>query len=156
MCCAASHCGVALRRSGTITRRCPTPSGAAWRKGHKPARRKTTRLPSEIPLIRAKDCAPPTICRTDEATYSSFKQHCTRSICCFPSGCTLTHPSGPAGYRQRSHRAYPVLDGITVHDPTIGPIKRTIQLAREETEIFPHVNNYNSKHQDWDAKWAIF
>ena len=50
-----------------------------------------------------------------------------------------------------SHREYPVIDRTAVHDPDAGNrIKRAILAAREDTEVFPHLNNYNSVNQIWD------
>ena len=47
---------------------------------------------------------------------------------------------------------YPVIEGNTVHDPDdLNRIKHVIQTAREDTEIFPHLNNYNPRTQSWDA-----
>jgi len=46
----------------------------------------------------------------------------------------------------------PVISGSTVHDPDdMNRIKRVIQAAREDTEIIPHLNNYNPQKQSWDA-----
>ena len=45
-------------------------------------------------------------------------------------------------------REYPVVEGNTVHDPDdMNRIKRVIQAAKEDTEIFPHLNNYNPHTQ---------
>ena len=44
---------------------------------------------------------------------------------------------------------YPVIDGNTVHDPDdLNKIKHVIQATKEDTEIFPHLNNYNPHTQD--------
>jgi cellulose synthase/poly-beta-1,6-N-acetylglucosamine synthase-like glycosyltransferase/peptidoglycan/xylan/chitin deacetylase (PgdA/CDA1 family) len=54
-----------------------------------------------------------------------------------------------------SHREYPVIDGNTVHDPDdLNRIKGEIQKAREVTEIFPHLNNYNSNTLTWDGDFG--
>ena len=45
-----------------------------------------------------------------------------------------------------------MIDGATVHDPDeLNKIKHVIQAAKEDTEIFPHLNNYNPHTQSWDA-----
>jgi hypothetical protein len=69
------------------------------------------------------------------------------------SGCTSTRPAGTLlGINGDTHREYPVVDGATVHDPDdMNKIKRVIQAAKEDTEIFPHLNNYNPNTQSWDA-----
>ena len=130
------------------------PAAPRGAKAIKPARRKTTRLPSEIPFNTGEGLRAAYYVPYDEASYSSFKQHVHQIDMLFPEWLHVDS-SKPAllAIDNESHRAYPVLDGITVHDPDdLGRIKRTIQLAREDTEIFPHVNNYNSNTQDWDAK----
>ncbi len=44
-----------------------------------------------------------------------------------------------------------MIDGNTVHDPDdLNKIKRVIQETREDTEVFPHINNYNEQTQQWD------
>src|ERR1700733_4910799 len=129
----------------------PAPRGA---KAVKPARRKTTRLPSDIPFNSGEGLRAAYYVPYDEASYSSFKQHVHQIDMLFPEWLHVDS-SKPRllAIDNESHRAYPVLDGATVHDPDdLGRIKRTIQLAREDTEILPHVNNYNSNTQDWDTK----
>jgi hypothetical protein len=50
-------------------------------------------------------------------------------------------------------REYPVIEDATVHDPDeLNKVKRVIQEAREDTEIFPHLNNYDIHTQSWDAE----
>jgi cellulose synthase/poly-beta-1,6-N-acetylglucosamine synthase-like glycosyltransferase/peptidoglycan/xylan/chitin deacetylase (PgdA/CDA1 family)/spore germination protein YaaH len=130
------------------------PAAPRGAKAVKPARRKTTRLPSEIPFNTGEGLRAAYYVPYDEASYSSFKQHVHQIDMLFPEWLHVDS-SKPAllAIDNESHRAYPVLDGATIHDPDdLNRIKRTIQLAREDTEIFPHVNNYNSNTQDWDAK----
>src|SRR6202789_1056516 len=120
----------------------------------RPARRKTERKPSEIPFNTGEGLRAAYYVPYDEASYSSFKQHVHQIDMLFPEWLHVDS-SKPRllAIDNESHRAYPVLDGATVHDPDdLGRIKRTIQLAREDTEILPHVNNYNSNTQDWDTK----
>ena len=46
-------------------------------------------------------------------------------------------------------REFPVIDGNTVHDPDdLNKIKHVIQATKEDTEIFPHLNNYNATDGD--------
>jgi cellulose synthase/poly-beta-1,6-N-acetylglucosamine synthase-like glycosyltransferase/peptidoglycan/xylan/chitin deacetylase (PgdA/CDA1 family)/spore germination protein YaaH len=130
------------------------PAAPRGAKAIKPARRKTTRLPSEIPFNTGEGLRAAYYVPYDEASYSSFKQHVHQIDMLFPEWLHVDS-SKPAllAIDNESHRAYPVLDGNTVHDPDdLGRIKREIQFAHEDTEIFPHVNNYNSNTQDWDAK----
>jgi peptidoglycan-N-acetylglucosamine deacetylase len=122
-------------------------------KANKPTRRKTERKPSEIPLNTGEGVRAAYYVPYDEASYSSLKQHIHQIDFLFPEWLHV-EASQPTllALDNESHRAYPVVDGSTVHDPDdLDRIKRTIQLAREDTEIFPHVNNYDANTQSWDA-----
>jgi cellulose synthase/poly-beta-1,6-N-acetylglucosamine synthase-like glycosyltransferase/peptidoglycan/xylan/chitin deacetylase (PgdA/CDA1 family)/spore germination protein YaaH len=120
----------------------------------RPARRKTSRKPSEIPFntgegLRAAYYAP-----DDAASYSSLKEHVHQIDMLFPQWLHVDAPQGRLMAMSSDNiREYPVVEGATVHDPDeLNKVKRVIQAAREETEIFPHLNNYNVHKQGWDAE----
>ncbi len=122
-------------------------------KGARPARRHTTRKPSDIPFNTGEGLRAAYYVPYDEASYASFKQHVNQIDMLFPE---WLHVSGASptvmAMDNESHRTYPVVDRNTVHDPDdLGRIKRTIQQAKEDTEIFPHLNNFVSANQTWDA-----
>jgi peptidoglycan-N-acetylglucosamine deacetylase len=122
-------------------------------KAPRPSRRKTDRRPSDIPFNTGEGLRAAYYVPYDEASYSSFKQHVHQIDLLFPEWLHVdsTHPTLMA-FDNESHRAYPVVTDTTVHDPDdLGRIKRTIQQAKEDTEIFPHVNNYNSNNSTWDG-----
>jgi cellulose synthase/poly-beta-1,6-N-acetylglucosamine synthase-like glycosyltransferase/peptidoglycan/xylan/chitin deacetylase (PgdA/CDA1 family) len=49
-------------------------------------------------------------------------------------------------------REIPVIQGSTIHDPDyLNKIKRAIQEAKEDTEIYPAINNFNPHTQQWDT-----
>jgi cellulose synthase/poly-beta-1,6-N-acetylglucosamine synthase-like glycosyltransferase/peptidoglycan/xylan/chitin deacetylase (PgdA/CDA1 family) len=55
-----------------------------------------------------------------------------------------------------THREYPVVDGAAIHDPDdADKVKRVIQAAREDTEVFPHLNNFNASAGAWDANFGV-
>ena len=118
-----------------------------------PARRKTTRRPSEIPLntgegLRAAYYAP-----DDATSYSSFKEHVHQIDMLFPEWLHVDVQSGTllAMSSDSTIREYPVIDGGTVHDPDdLNKIKNVIQATKEGTEIFPHLNNYNAHTGIWE------
>jgi cellulose synthase/poly-beta-1,6-N-acetylglucosamine synthase-like glycosyltransferase/peptidoglycan/xylan/chitin deacetylase (PgdA/CDA1 family)/spore germination protein YaaH len=125
-------------------------------KGARPGalpRRKTTRKASEIPLntdesLRAAYYAP-----DDATSYSSFKAHVHQIDMLFPE---WLHVDAPDGHllsmsSQNTMQEYRVIDGATVHDPDdLNKVKHVIQDTREDTEIFPHLNNFNPHSQIWD------
>ena len=119
----------------------------------RPARRKTTRKASEIPFNTGEGLRAAYYVPYDEASYSSFKQHVHQLDMLFPEWLHVDSSSPTLlAVDQESHRSYPVIQGSTVRDPDdLNRIKREIQLAREDTEIFPHLNNYDSATQSWDA-----
>lgn len=131
--------------------------GAVRSKAQRPARRKTTRKPSEIPFNSGEGLRAAYYVPYDEASYSSFKQHVRQIDLLFPEWLHVAS-SAPTllGVDNESHRYYPIIDRNTIHDPDdLGRIKRTIQLAKEDTEIFPHLNNYNASNQTWDANVGV-
>ena len=127
-------------------------AGLRGGKAVRPARRKTTRRPSEIPFNTGEGLRAAYYVPYDEASYASFKQHVHQIDMLFPE---WLHVDGASptlmAFDTESHRSYAVIDRSYVHDPDdLGRIKRTIQLAKEDTEIFPHLNNYNSTEAIWD------
>ena len=108
--------------------------------------------PPTFPSTPAKVCAPPTTCRTTRPATPRSRSTSTRSICSFPSGCTSTLPDGNADGHERRHA--PRVSGDRRRHGSrprrLNKIKRVIQAAREDTEIFPHLNNFNPRTQTWD------
>ncbi len=122
-------------------------------KGQRPARRKTNRKPSEIPFNTGEGIRAAYYVAYDEASYSSFKEHVHQIDILFPEWLHVDAPQPVLlAINNDSHREYPVIDGSVVHDPDdLDRIKRVIQAAKEDTEIFPHLNNYDSNTQNWDS-----
>jgi cellulose synthase/poly-beta-1,6-N-acetylglucosamine synthase-like glycosyltransferase/peptidoglycan/xylan/chitin deacetylase (PgdA/CDA1 family)/spore germination protein YaaH len=125
------------------------PKGA---KVARPARRKTNRKPSEIPLNSGEGLRAAYYVQDDAASYSSFKEHVHQIDLLFPQWLHVDAPDGNLlGMNSDNIREYAIVDGATVHDPDDGNrVKRVIQGAREDTEIFPHINNYNPHTKTWD------
>jgi hypothetical protein len=81
----------------------------------------------------------------DAASYSSFKEHVHQIDLLFPQWLHVAPQGTLMAISNDTHRSYPIVDGNTVHDPDDGDkVKRVIQEAKEDTEIFPHLNNYNA------------
>jgi cellulose synthase/poly-beta-1,6-N-acetylglucosamine synthase-like glycosyltransferase/peptidoglycan/xylan/chitin deacetylase (PgdA/CDA1 family)/spore germination protein YaaH len=122
-------------------------------KNPRPARRKTARKPSEIPLNSGEGLRAAYYVAYDEASYSSLKEHIHQIDMLFPEWLHVdSHQPGLLAINNDSHREYPIVDGNTVHDPDdMNRIKRVIQAAKVDTEIFPHLNNYNSNTLNWDS-----
>ena len=122
-------------------------------KGQRPARRKTDRKPSDIPFNTGVGLRAAYYVQDDAASYSSLKEHIRQIDILFAQWFHVSVPSGAlmAMTGDNLHE-YPVIEGNVVHDPDdLGRVKHVIQAAREDTEIFPHLNNYNPHTQSWDS-----
>src|ERR1035437_154519 len=121
-------------------------------KNQRPARRKTGRKPSEIPFNPGEGVRAAYYVQDDAASYSSFKEHVHQIDLLFPQWLHVNAPQATLLAMSADNiREYAVVDGATVHDPDgLNKVKRVIQAAKEDTEIFPHLNNYNPHTQSWD------
>ena len=122
----------------------------------RPARRKTGRKPSEIPLNSGEGLRAAYYVPYDEASYASFKEHVHQIDMLYPEWLHVDSPNATLlSIHNDSHREYPIVDGSAVHDPDEdNRIKRVIQEAKEDTEIFPHLNNYNPGTQNWESSYG--
>src|SRR5271166_1741071 len=122
----------------------------------RPARRKTARKPSDIPFNTGEGLRAAYYVPYDEASYSSLKEHVHQIDLLFPEWLHVDAPQSTLlAINNNSHREYPVIEGATVHDPDdMDRIKQVIQAAKEDTEIFPHLNNFNSNTQNWDSTFG--
>jgi cellulose synthase/poly-beta-1,6-N-acetylglucosamine synthase-like glycosyltransferase/peptidoglycan/xylan/chitin deacetylase (PgdA/CDA1 family)/spore germination protein YaaH len=132
------------------------PDPSTLQHGAKPARRKTTRKPSDIPFNTGEGLRAAYYVQDDPASYSSLKEHVRQIDLLFPEWLHVDAPQGILlAINNDTHREYPVIDGATVHDPDeANKVKRLIQASKEDTEIFPHLNNYNPSTQSWDPAIA--
>jgi cellulose synthase/poly-beta-1,6-N-acetylglucosamine synthase-like glycosyltransferase/spore germination protein YaaH/peptidoglycan/xylan/chitin deacetylase (PgdA/CDA1 family) len=119
----------------------------------RPTRRKTGRKPSEIPFNTGEGLRAAYYAEDDPASYSSFKEHVHQIDLLFPIWLHVNAPQGALlAVAADNARTYPVVEGSTVHDPDEqNKVKRVIQGAREDTEVFPLLNNYNIHTQNWDT-----
>jgi cellulose synthase/poly-beta-1,6-N-acetylglucosamine synthase-like glycosyltransferase/peptidoglycan/xylan/chitin deacetylase (PgdA/CDA1 family)/spore germination protein YaaH len=124
-------------------------------KNQRPARRKTTRKPSDIPFNTGEGLRAAYYVQDDAGSYSSFKEHVHQIDLLFPEWLHSDAPSGTLLATTGDNREYPVIDGATVHDPDdLNKIKRVIQATREDTEVFPHLNNFNPRKQAFDPDFG--
>ncbi len=118
-----------------------------------PTRRKTDRKPSEIPFNTGEGLRAAYYVQDDASSYSSFKQHVHQIDLLFPQWLHVNAPQGTLMAMSSDNlHEYPVIEGNTVHDPDdMNKVKRVIQEGKEQTEIFPHLNNFNPRTQVWDS-----
>ncbi|HTY84156.1 MAG TPA: polysaccharide deacetylase family protein [Silvibacterium sp.] len=129
------------------------PAGDPLRKtAPRPARRKTHRRPSEIPLNQDEGLRA-AFYQNDPASYSALKAHIHQIDMLFPDWLHVTSPSGDliASTSLFPVNLYNVVDksGV-VHgvDPE-NKVQRVIVAAKEDTEVFPMLNDYNPLDSQW-------
>jgi cellulose synthase/poly-beta-1,6-N-acetylglucosamine synthase-like glycosyltransferase/peptidoglycan/xylan/chitin deacetylase (PgdA/CDA1 family)/spore germination protein YaaH len=119
----------------------------------RPARRKTDRKPSDIPFNTGEGLRAAYYVQDDAASYSSLKEHIHQIDLLYPQWLHALSPQGTLmGNNPDTHRDFPIVDASGVHDPDdADKVKHVIQAAKEDTEIFPHLNNYNAVAGAWDS-----
>jgi peptidoglycan-N-acetylglucosamine deacetylase len=122
-------------------------------KNQRPARRKTARKPSQIPLNTGEGLRAAYYVQDDAASYSSLKEHVQQIDLLFPQWLHVDSPQGTLMMMSGDNlRELPIIQGNTVHDPDyVNKVKQVIQKAHTDTEIFPALNNFNPHTQDWDT-----
>jgi cellulose synthase/poly-beta-1,6-N-acetylglucosamine synthase-like glycosyltransferase/peptidoglycan/xylan/chitin deacetylase (PgdA/CDA1 family)/spore germination protein YaaH len=121
-------------------------------KGVRPARRRTERKPSDIPLNAGEGLRAAYYAQDDAGSYSSLKEHIHQIDLLFPQWLHLNSPDGTLMAMSTDNLSeYPVIDGTVVHDPDgVNKVKNVIQGAHVDTEIFPLLSNFNPHTQSWD------
>ncbi len=89
----------------------------------------------------------------DAASISSLKKHVHEIDMLFPQWLHIDSPHGKLMAMSGDNlHEYPIFEGTTIHDPDDqNKVKRVIQAAHTDTEIFPALNNYNPHTQTWDT-----
>ncbi len=125
---------------------------ALLRRSKIPAHRKTNRRPSDIPLNTGEGLRAAYYVQDDAASYTSLKEHVHQIDMLFPQWLHVDAPNGTLMAMSSDNLSeYPVIDGNTVHDPdSLNKVKRVVLAPPVDTEIFPHINNFNPHTQTWD------
>ncbi|HEY0786962.1 MAG TPA: glycosyltransferase, partial [Acidobacteriaceae bacterium] len=121
--------------------------------GSRPPRRRSYRKPSDIPLntdegLRAAFYV------NDDPSYASLKAHVHQIDLLFPDWLHVTTDDAAleaATYYAPAH-LYNVVDRTGVHgvDPD-NRVARVIAASKEDTEIFPMLNNYSLTTSNWEG-----
>src|ERR1035437_7289990 len=108
------------------------------------AHRRTTLKPSDVTLNSGEGLRAAYYVEDDPASYSSLKQHIHQIDLLFPEWIHIVTPDGSLTSYSLDNRAFAVVDAAGVHGVDHERrVARTIAKAREDTEIFPLVNNYD-------------
>ena len=126
-------------------------SAARGQKPVHPARRKTDRKPSEIPFNTGEGLRAAYYIPEDAASYSSLKEHVHQIDLLFPQWLHFDAPSLELEGTTSDGHEFPIFQSGVIHDPDENnKVKRVVQQADEDTEIFPHLNNFNAHTQSFD------
>ncbi len=125
----------------------------AKRAAARPARRKTQLHPSEV-VLNQDEGLRAAFYENDEASYSTLKTHIHQIDMLFPDWLHVVSADGnlvgatplfPVHF-------YSVVDAAGVHgvDPE-NRVKTTIEAAKEDTEVFPMLNDYDTLSGTWNG-----
>jgi cellulose synthase/poly-beta-1,6-N-acetylglucosamine synthase-like glycosyltransferase/peptidoglycan/xylan/chitin deacetylase (PgdA/CDA1 family)/spore germination protein YaaH len=121
------------------------------------AHRRTDLKPSDVVLNQGEGLRAAFYNDADPASYASFKQHVKQIDLLFPEWLHVLSPDGSITAYTADNIPFPVVEGNVVHGvDRENRVVRVITAAREDTEIFPMVNNYSPVEQDWSAEAAAF
>jgi len=143
---------------GITTRHCPTaPRSSMAKKPRTPPAARPAANPLTFPSTPARVLRAAYYVEDDPASYSSFKEHVHQIDLLFPQWLHIDAPQPTIlAMSADHHHEYPVVDAAAVHDPDEGnKIKHVIEAAKEDTEVFPHLNNYNPNTQSWDPAIGV-
>jgi peptidoglycan-N-acetylglucosamine deacetylase len=120
----------------------------------KPARRKTSRKPSEIPFNSGEGLRAAYYVDDDAGSYASLKSHIHQIDILFPVWLYATKADGTLEgglIAEAPLRVFNVVDAHGVHsvDPQ-NKIHDLISATHEDTEIFPLIKNYDVIKQAWE------
>jgi peptidoglycan-N-acetylglucosamine deacetylase len=125
--------------------------GSRLQKPLHPPRRKTNRKPSDIPFNTGEGLRAAYYIPDDAASYSSLKEHVHQIDLLFPQWLHFDAPSTDLEGTTSDGHEFPIFQGDAIHDPDENnKVKRLLQATREDTEIFPHLNNFNAHTQSFD------
>lgn len=124
----------------------PVPTLKKGEKLHRSAHRRSTLRPSEVPLNQGEGLRAAYFVEDDPASYSSLKEHIRQIDLLFPEWLHMVSPDGTVSAFTIDNRAFPVVDAAGVHGvDTENKVRRTINTAKVDTEVFPLINNYDPR-----------
>src|SRR6195952_4797313 len=121
------------------------------------AHRKTDVKPSDVVLNTGEGLRAAFYTDTDPAAYSSLKQHIKQIDLLFPEWLHVITPDGGMISYTADSVPFAVVDRGGVHGVDHeNKVARVISAAKEDTEIFPMVNNFNPGRGIFDPSVAAF
>ena len=124
----------------------PAPELTPREKLNQSAHRKTDLKPSDVVLNTTEGLRAAFYTDVDPASYASLKQHIKEIDLLFPEWLHVITPDGHLTAFSADNTPFPVIDNSGVHGvDRENKVAHVITAAKEDTEIFPMVNNYNPK-----------
>jgi cellulose synthase/poly-beta-1,6-N-acetylglucosamine synthase-like glycosyltransferase/peptidoglycan/xylan/chitin deacetylase (PgdA/CDA1 family)/spore germination protein YaaH len=122
----------------------PTPELNPKEKLNRSAHRKTDLKPSDVVLNQGEGLRAAFYTDADPASYASFKLHVKQIDLLFPEWLHVINPNGSLTAYTADNIPFAVVDNTGVHGvDRENKIARAINDAKEDTEIFPMVNNFS-------------
>ena len=153
--------GLDLRSATKRYRALSRPPVVEQRKEHEKynhsAHRHTDLEPSDVVMNQNEGLRAAFYTDVDPASYASFKQHVKQIDLLFPEWLHVVTPDGSLTAYSDTNTPFPVVDSAGVHGvDRENKIVRTIQAAKEDTEIFPMVNNYSPSDGVFEDNVGVF
>ncbi len=122
----------------------PAPELRSKEKLNHSIHRHTDLKPSDVVLNTGEGLRAAFYTDADPGSYASFKQHVKQIDMVFPEWLHVLSPDGSLTAYSSDNTPFAVVDKTGVHGvDRENKLLRTITAAKEDTEIFPLVNNYN-------------
>jgi cellulose synthase/poly-beta-1,6-N-acetylglucosamine synthase-like glycosyltransferase/peptidoglycan/xylan/chitin deacetylase (PgdA/CDA1 family)/spore germination protein YaaH len=122
----------------------PAPEVSSREKLNRSSHRKTDIKPSDVVLNQGEGLRAAFYTDLDPASYASFKAHVKQIDLLFPEWLHVITPSGSLTAYTSDNIPFAVVDATGVHGvDRQNKIVHTITAAKEDTEIFPIVNNFS-------------
>ncbi len=122
----------------------PVPELNPREKLHHSLHRHSDLKPSDVVLNQGEGLRAAFYNDVDPASYASLKQHVKQIDLLFPEWLHVLGPEGGLTAYSSDNRPFPVIDGAGVHGvDRENKVVKAITADKEDTEIFPLVNNYN-------------
>ena len=122
----------------------PAPELNSREKLNRSAHRKTDIKPSDVVLNQGEGLRAAFYTDLDPASYASFKAHVKQIDLLFPEWLHVISPNGSLTAYTSDNTPFAVIDNTGVHGvDRQNKIVHTIAAAKEDTEIFPLVNNFS-------------
>ena len=122
----------------------PVPALRKGEKLHRSAHRRSTLKPSDVPLNQGEGLRAAYYVEDDPASYSSLKEHIRQIDLLFPEWLHVVSADGTITSFTIDNRPFPIVDRAGIHSVDAeNKVRRTINAAKVDTEVFPLINNYD-------------